>query len=235
LEVEGGIRGWGGLGNFRGKGHAAVPQDIRDPFGAGQRDHSIRSGETPGVILAETGIDAPKQDRDLGMDFSGQTDRLLNARIPIGHLGGHEDGGRIRDATEFLFVELRREAVAAEGSRNPSERGRRWDPGPPELPGAEGLARGSAEGPVLREERMVHVEAVEQVDANTGLPEMGGDRQQSKGLRPEIVRGEIMDPRVDQDDGGVQGLRLLGQDRIGRGPFGRRPWPSEPPRGEVAP
>jgi len=51
--------------------------------------------------------------------------------------------------------------------------------------------------------RVMDVEAIDELDLKAASPQVGGKIEQAKGLGPEVVGREVVDPGVDEDERGI--------------------------------
>ena len=91
-------------------------------------DHPVGAAVFLGVLRAQGGVDPPQDDGNVGEALPGQTDGRGHPRVPVGHEGGHQDGGGGGDPGQALPESRLADAVAPVAPGDPLKgRGRRDD------------------------------------------------------------------------------------------------------------
>ena len=152
------------------------------------------------MLPAQAGVNAPEDDGRSRMDGPGHPDDFLDTGVPVRHEGGHQDRCRSFGGPQFLDKELCAYSVSAIGSGHIPKDFRPGSPFPKELTGPVSAADGPDEERVAGHSRMVDVEAVYEVDAEAPVPEERGEREKTERLGPEVIGGEVVYPRVDEDE-----------------------------------
>ena len=182
-------------------------------------DRFARPGHYPvgaavfsGVLRAQGGVDPSQDDGRVREALPGQTDGRGHPRVPVGHEGGHQDGGGGGDPGQALPESRLADAVAPVAPGDPFKgRGRRHD--------FLGVAAGAERsGPGVG-----RAQAIQEVDRIPPGPQPPRQIEQPQRPGKKIVGREIVNPGVDQEEGRTglgQGNDLFRSDlRGGPGDF----------------
>ena len=151
--------------------------------------HPVGAAVFPGVLRAQGGINPSQDDGDIGEVLPGQADGRGHPWVPVGHEGGHQDGGGGGDPGQALPESRLADAVAPIAPGDPLQgRGRR-DDFLMVAPGAERPGPGVG-----------RAQTIQEVDLIPLSPEPPRHIQQPQGPGKKIVGRKIIDPGVDQEE-----------------------------------
>lgn len=91
------------------------------------------------------------------------------------------------------------DAIAAVRPISALELGRFWDLFPKKFAGTETASYRRFEMRVVPDRRIMDIQAVDQVDAETTFPQIPGKIKEPQGFGPEVIGSEIIYPGVDED------------------------------------
>ncbi len=163
--------------------------------------HPVGAAVFLGVLRAQGGVDPSQDDGNAGEALPGQADGRGHPGVPVGHEGGHQDGGGGGDPGQALPESRLADAVAPVAPGDPRQgRGRRDD--------FLGVAPGAERsGPGVG-----RAQAIQEVDRIPLSPQPPRQIEQPQRPGKKIVGRKIVDPGVDQEEGGTgvgQGNDLL--------------------------
>ncbi len=163
--------------------------------------HPVGAAVFLGVFRAQGGVDPSQDNGHVGEALPGQANGRSHPGVPVGHEGGHQDGGGGGDPGQALPESRLADAVAPVAPGDPLQgRGRR-DDFLGVAPGAERPGPG-----------MGRAQTIQEVDLIPLGPQPPRQIEQPQRPGKKIVGREIIDPGVDQEEGGTglgQGKGLL--------------------------
>ena len=176
-------------------------QDTQNGCFSRSGDHPVGAAVLLGVLRAQGGVDPPQDHGNLGKALPGQADGRGHPGVPVGHEGGHQDGRGGGDPGQARPEIRLTDAVAPVAPGDALKgRGRRDD-----LLGVAPGAERSGPG-------VGRAQAVQEVDRIPPGPKQPRQIEQPQRPGKKIVGREIVDPGVDQEEGGTgvgQGKDLL--------------------------